>query len=159
MYDISSDFLRCPNHTQKSVLSTTTEPEAITKPSEASRSFVTVESPLANYCFLQGHLTVLLCLDRTEMAVSIRPLTHTIQRHQEDSQERRHSDSEGPNDELSLQSQSQSVPPSPSSYPMGVTETNFVCRIGCYTSCLGGQVRGAVELVFRLEEIPRYLPK
>ncbi|VDD74179.1 unnamed protein product [Mesocestoides corti] len=93
----------------------------------ASRSFVNVQSPCACYCYLEKHLTVLVPVDRRRIAMGL-----------------------GQHQSVDEPRTSQS---SQSSYPMGHVSENLVCRIGCYTSCLGGQSRGAVELLVRLEEL------
>ncbi|EUB61131.1 hypothetical protein EGR_03979 [Echinococcus granulosus] len=153
---------RCPNHahqlvTPESGVSATALSEM--EAAETLRSFIMIQSPLARYCRLQGHLTVLLPIDRLQMALNLGPPPdHRAHRHHRERKQSEREERLGGGVSVLTStppSHSQSVPSSSSSYPMGVAAENLVCRIGCYTSCLGGQTRGAVELVVRLEEMPR----
>eukprot|EP00108_Taenia_solium_P009238 TsM_001101100 transcript=TsM_001101100 gene=TsM_001101100 len=150
---------RCANHVHQLVTPTSgaSEPASEMEAADALRSFITVQSPPAHYCRLQGHLTVLMPINRQEMALSLGPPPeHRAHRH---NRERKQLEREGerlgggasvPTSTPSSHSQSVSLS---SSYPMGVATEDIVCRIGCYTSCLGGHARGAVDLVVRLEEM------
>ncbi|CDI98206.1 p53 transcription factor DNA binding [Echinococcus multilocularis] len=153
---------RCPNHAHQLVtpeLGVSATALSEMEAAETLRSFIMIQSPLARYCRLQGHLTVLLPIDRLQMALNLGPPPdHRAHRHhRERKQSEREEERLGGGVSVLTStppSHSQSVPSSSSSYPMGVAAENLVCRIGCYTSCLGGQTRGAVELVVRLEEMP-----
>ncbi|VDM33530.1 unnamed protein product [Hydatigera taeniaeformis] len=151
---------RCANHVHQLGTPTSGASKSASEmeAADALRSFITVQSPLARYCRLQGHLTILIPIDRQEMALGLRPPPeHRANRcHREVKQSEREGGRLGSGVSVQIStspSHSQLVSQSPSSYPMGVAAESIVCRIGCYTSCLGGQARGAVELVVRLEEM------
>lgn len=154
---------RCPNHTYRSAAKSSGTP--VPSPAEssyytdASRNIVCIQAPNAQHCFLDGHLTVLLQLDRRQMAMGLRPPSPCSS-----SSSRRYRNSYGKSGDslphsminsTQVHLQNSQSPPSgcTSSYPMGVAMEDLVCRIGCYNSCFGGQPKGGIELIVRLEEL------
>nr|CDS33476.1 p53 transcription factor DNA binding [Hymenolepis microstoma] len=141
---------RCPNHTYQSV----SKSPAISMVNhlesphyaDASRSLICIQNPQAMHCYLEGHLTVLLRLDQCHLAMSLKPSSPCPNK-------KRRSSAKGSPHVPFLISQSTPDECSPS-YPMGVTAEDLVCRLGCYNSCFGGQPRGGIELIVRLEELP-----
>lgn len=113
--------IRCANHA-------TTNPD---EPPESAKSFITVQSRGVQYPNLANHLTVLVPVDRLQLAL-------------EDDQRR-------------SQQNSNSFSQQQCSYPTAVLTESLACRIRCYTSCLGGHTRGATELIVRLEELNAYV--
>ncbi|KAM7536145.1 hypothetical protein Aperf_G00000092109 [Anoplocephala perfoliata] len=156
---------RCANHSYPLVTpspdTSVLDPTGTASVSGASRSLICIQASQAQYCHLEGHLTVLLPLDRRQMAVGMKPPSPFRRRkHQTcengSSKDENPPSSPAPDGPISpnIHSQSQSSATCSSSYPMGVAIEDLVCRIGCYTSCLGGHSKGAVELIVRLEELP-----
>ncbi|VUZ53628.1 unnamed protein product, partial [Hymenolepis diminuta] len=156
--------LRCPNHTYQSVVKSPgasgPSPVELSYYGESSRSLICIQNPHARHCHLDGHLTVLLRLDQRQMAMGLKPpslFRHRRNRGSESGTSGRgdnvpHSTITGPH--LHFRNSQSSPNESTWSYPMGVVTEDLVCRLGCYNSCFGGQPRGGIELVVRLEELP-----
>ncbi|VDO14436.1 unnamed protein product [Rodentolepis nana] len=141
--------LRCANHTCQSVAKSPAASVACPVESshcaDASRSLICIQNPLAKCCYLEGHLTVLLRLDQCQLAMGVKPPSPCPKK-------RRGSVKSSPHAPLQ---DSQFLPDECTpSYPMGVASEDLVCRLGCYNSCFGGQPKGGIELIVRLEELP-----